>query len=772
MSAGIGTDTETGKLKLDERQKSFSDGLPPLRTGRETALKSLLAAVVGFLTGFGRMIGFPGYMNVAAAAVSGEYSWAVLAGSAFSCLVSGTLTEQAIQLGTMLTITAINVFLPERPHRGDPVRLSLTVTAICILFGCIVSAGSTDGFLISMRMISSLLCGCIVYATAYLAEKLRSGDPLRVGGLTGVFLAMLYIVTVATLCSCAVGRFDLGRILACAVIPAAAKKRHAAGGAVMGALTAVAVTMCSVNLAVNTMLLAAAGLICSAFADLGRLPCAATFMLSAAAALAASGLNADTFNMLTDIITGTAIFAVIPSGAFRKLSARFMIVSSPADCAGQTASARLSFAAMTISDIRRKLAKVSDTVERKAERLTLGERIIETACADCRLYDECRTNGCAANVEKACLKDPEAPVVVGCLRADELAGICADCRDREIYERAEALRVREQGVLLREQLGIMTDLLNDLSCRISRRRETDVKLSAAAKSFFEKRGFKGVRACVYTDETLGRHAEIYLSGEAVEETLSLTAGLCRVLEMDLELPGVTSADSMTKLEFDELPPFTADHGCWSSAGSPDECSGDSVECVGASASERYVLLSDGMGSGRRARLDSEIAVSLAERLLRTGLSMATAHRVINSVMQSKDWDESFATLDFLRLDLYSGRAEFLKSGAAPAYLCRDGNMVRISSDSYPAGIFSSTDPDIVSMKLFDGDMLILATDGAPEEALREAARLCFSQPDMKACDIACETGRKCRELSASDPRRDDVTIAIVRIIRRKKRKFR
>ncbi len=757
MSSGVGTSTEPKGIRLTEYRGSMAGGAPPSGTSRGAVLRCLAAALVGFLAGFGRMVGFAGYMNVAAAAAAGSCSWAVLAGSALSCIVSGSFAEQAVQLGAMLAITALNVFFPERPHRHDPIRLSLTVTAICVILSCIVSAGSTDGFLISMRMISSLLCGCVVYAAAYIAERWRSGEPLRVGGLTAVFLAMIYIVTVASLCSCAAGRFNLGRILACAVIPAAAKKRRAAGGAVMGALSAVAVTMCSANLAVNTMLLAAAGLICSAFADLGRVACGAAFMLSAAAALAVSGLNPDTFNMLTDIIAGTAIFAVLPAGTLRRLSARFMIVTSPADCAGQTASARLTFAAMTIADIRQKLERVSETVEENAESRTFGERVTEALCADCRRYEECRSKGCS-----------EVPDPGNCIRADELAEISAACRDREIYERAEALRMREQGELLREQLGIMTDLLNDLSCRLSRRRETDVKLSAAAKSFFERRGFKGVRACVYTDEALGRHVEIYISGEAVEETLSLTAGLCRVLELDLELPGVTDSGGMTKLEFDELPPFTADYGCWSSAGSPDECSGDSIECVGASASERFVLLSDGMGSGRRARLDSEIAVSLAERLLRTGLSMATAQRVINSVMQSYDRDESFATLDFLRLDLFSGRAEFLKSGAAPAYLCRDGNMVRISSDSYPAGIFFSADPDIVSMKVFEGDMLILATDGAPEEALEEAARLCFSKPEMKAEDIARETGRKCRILSSVRLRGDDVTVAVVRISRREK----
>ena len=191
MSSGVGTSTEPKGIRLTEYRGSMAGGAPPSGTSRGAVLRCLAAALVGFLAGFGRMVGFAGYMNVAAAAAAGSCSWAVLAGSALSCIVSGSFAEQAVQLGAMLAITALNVFFPERPHRHDPIRLSLTVTAICVILSCIVSAGSTDGFLISMRMISSLLCGCVVYAAAYIAERWRSGEPLRVGGLTAVFLAMI-----------------------------------------------------------------------------------------------------------------------------------------------------------------------------------------------------------------------------------------------------------------------------------------------------------------------------------------------------------------------------------------------------------------------------------------------------------------------------------------------------------------------------------------------------------------------------------------------------
>lgn len=759
-----------GRLKFEAQYTDMRISDEPYGSHHNAKIIAKIMAwvLLGFMTGFGKMLGVSSYMSTAVAVLAGRYSGAVLVGTALSAVCSKGIIDQAVQLGVILTVTALNVFFPDYSRGGDPIRLSLSAAALCLLFSCVISVGSSDGFMISMRMISSLLCACTVYAAAYIRDKRKNGSPIKVESITAVYLAMLYIVAITTLCSCSVGRFNLGRIAACAVIPAAAKKYRAAGGAVMGALTAVAVTMCSAALAANTMLLAAAGLICSAFADLGRIASAAAFMLSAALALAAGGLNADTFNMLTDIIVGAALFAAVPSSLITKLSSWLMLTVSAADSAGQTASARLTFAAMTLSDIRQKLMIVSDTVEARAQKLTLGQRVLYELCDNCRMYDECRANGCARRIERGC-KSNSNPFVPECIRADLIESITCRCREQELFDRAEAVRMKELRLLLREQLGTMTDMLNDLSYRLSRRREVDVKLSSAARSFFERQGYHGVRACVYMDEALGRHIEIYLSGVMDTSELAITAGLCRALELDLELPGISTASGVTKLEFDEIPSFTAEIGSYLAPGSPSVCSGDSLEKIGISAGENYILLSDGMGSGHRARLDSEMAVSLAARLLDSGITMSTAQRLINSIMRVKEWEESFATLDFLRLDLFAGRAEFLKSGAAPAYLCRDGSLVRIASDSYPAGIFASADPDVTSMKLFHGDLLILATDGAPEKALEQAAAVSYENPDISARELAHEIGILCRDMSGKHP--DDVTIAMVKISRRKKRKF-
>lgn len=725
-------------------------------------------AAVCFAASFGRMAGSPSYINVACAVIAGRFSPAALLGAVAAYSITGTLFSSSVQIAAMLITVAVNVFFPYFSKNGDPVRLSLYTASVTLLLSCVISAVGADSFSVSMRILNSLMCACSVYAAAFILQRFRSGEPIRLQGLSLVYSIMLYIVVIATLSSCQLFIFNIGRVISCVIIPEAAKKYRAAGGAVMGALTAVSVTLCSSVLGANTMLLAAAGLICSAFSEFGRLAAALSFMISACAALATTGFNSDTLNMLSDIIAGSAIFAAMPSHMISAAASRIMISASPADNAGQTASSRLSFASMTLSDIKDKLTLASQTAQTRAETLTLGERVQRDLCPGCRLYDDCRKNGTVKNLENACNTAPSEKIrVSGCIRSADLQKVLMKCRDEQLADRAEAVRLKEMRIFMREQLGSMTDILNDLAFRLSRKRQIDTRLSSSAKSYFERQGFSGVRACVYKDENCCRHAEIFITGEFSAEAIPITTGLCRALECDFELPGITAANRITKLEFDEIPPFYAEFGSYEATGPDSSCSGDTLENVCCSAGEQYILLSDGMGSGKRARLDSAMSVNLASRMLRSGLSMTTAQRLINSVMRVKEWEESFATLDFLRLDLFSGRAEFLKSGAAPAYLCRDGGMIRIDCDSYPAGILSSCDPDVSSCKLFPGDVLVLASDGAPEDALRRCSQIIADTPQADAEKLAFMIGSMCKAAEESDKisenHSDDLTIAVVRI---------
>ena len=74
-------------------------------------------------------------------------------------------------------------------------------------------------------------------------------------------------------------------------------------------------------------------------------------------------------------------------------------------------------------------------------------------------------------------------------------------------------------------------------------------------------------------------------------------------------------------------------------------------------------------------------------------------------------NECFTTVDLMEADLYTGRASFIKSGAAPSFLIRDGKVFRLHSKTVPIGIIRALDAEMIRLELRAGDTIIMMSDG-------------------------------------------------------------
>jgi len=125
----------------------------------------------------------------------------------------------------------------------------------------------------------------------------------------------------------------------------------------------------------------------------------------------------------------------------------------------------------------------------------------------------------------------------------------------------------------------------------------------------------------------------------------------------------------------------------------------------------YMILSDGMGSGREAALTSGICVSLLERLIRAGTELDTALKMLNQIIRQSG-RECSATVDIAQIDLISGEARFIKSGAAPTFILRDGSIFRLQSKTVPIGIIRVLDAEMLCFEVRAGDTVVMISDGA------------------------------------------------------------
>lgn len=129
-------------------------------------------------------------------------------------------------------------------------------------------------------------------------------------------------------------------------------------------------------------------------------------------------------------------------------------------------------------------------------------------------------------------------------------------------------------------------------------------------------------------------------------------------------------------------------------------SGDSGLTLKLDDGKYLLAISDGMGTGPKAKQASTIATKMLQRLLASGFDKDTSIELINSTLTSINSDEDcFATLDIAILDLYAGNIEFIKNGACPTYIKQDRKAQIIKALSLPAGILEN-----ISLVVYDKDI--------------------------------------------------------------------
>ncbi|MBR1765184.1 MAG: SpoIIE family protein phosphatase [Ruminococcus sp.] len=747
----------------------------------------IAVSLTALLASAGNVGGRASLINVGLSAVFPESAIPVFLASGVYYAISGSFSRGIVPLSAMLLIglfrymvrrfTSIRSFYDREP---------LLNAASSALIGGLLSlvyssAVGMSGGAAMAGVLSALMLGVFVYAFSLLAAQYSERGSFASTGAELFCMAAVYICLISALAGAKIFFIDIGRALACAVLLLAARKRGSVWGAAFGALTTCAMLIGAPSLAGNTFLLAAVGLICGAFSQLGTLAVALAFLFSAAAGLVTSGVGPDTFYMFGDAAIGAVAFALIPEKLARRFSALVFGSSGVYSALSSTTASRLSFVSHTLSDIRKEIVLVNSALERKIKAPSPADRAWDELCSRCS-----KKGGCSPNEKqhRARLSQlAEAAEHFGEIASCEAAAAFPACTKPELLSdsfnysaaalsefRAGRVRSSQLRSLLCEQLVTMEDLLGDLSYRVDGLRSVDPALSAKVAGYFSSLGYNNVRACAYLDHCGYRRVDVYLlcafHGDAAEAAVAVSD----ITDTDLELPVISMSGGAARIVFHERTLYGLDYATYTAAGTASPVSGDVIEVIDLPSGDVCAVLADGMGTGPRARLDSVFAADLAGRLMTAGVSMRTALRLVNSALLTKNAEESFAAVDVLTFDLFSGTAELLKAGAAPTYLLRDGVLTAFGDRSFPVGILDSCPPDTYSCKLFDGDIIILSSDGAERSAVSAAAEL-ENISELSTKEIATVIGEsamknyssKTSKSTSSQPPRDDISVAVFRV---------
>ena len=143
-------------------------------------------------------------------------------------------------------------------------------------------------------------------------------------------------------------------------------------------------------------------------------------------------------------------------------------------------------------------------------------------------------------------------------------------------------------------------------------------------------------------------------------------------------------------------------------------SGDTCTVQTGLPGQVIMSLSDGMGSGRSASEDSEKVIELTQRLLETGFSARSALKLVNTVLLLAGTEQNPATIDLCCIDLGTGVLEAMKLGAVPTFILGREGVEFLEAGGLPMGIVQNAEPVLMSRKMWDGEKIIMISDGILE----------------------------------------------------------
>lgn len=202
----------------------------------------------------------------------------------------------------------------------------------------------------------------------------------------------------------------------------------------------------------------------------------------------------------------------------------------------------------------------------------------------------------------------------------------------------------------------------------------------------------------------------------------------------------------------------------SSLAASGEVSGDTVGDFCSCRDVYYCLISDGMGAGKEAAFTSRISSMFLEKMLTAGNRSETSLKLLNSFISERDGSrrsECSATIDLLEFDLLDGKMSLLKSGAAPTFVKRGGECIKLESKTVPIGILDKPDCRRIDFDFRDGDKIIMVSDGVTRN--RESCVWLENLIGSEWRESDDEMARKIVYTAKSEGSDDDITAAVIEI---------
>lgn len=595
-------------------------------------------------------------------------------------------------------------------------------------------------------------------------------------------LSMTGCILLLSLSRVGIGAVSLGRLIAVLAVMLFARYGLVKGGSIAGIATGVIFALSDNGLLFLGAGYALSGLMGGLLAPMGKLAVAFSALVCSTMFAFASPERSMLLSVALETAIAAGVFLLLPKDLGNFLSAVFSD-----DSARTSEEAVRRSVTMRLSHCSKALENVSSCVNAVSERLArlyepnagwVYDRAAEYTCKNCGLRVYCwekerdmttddfhrltpilkehgsvREGDIADNFLKRCCKTAELAHSVN--------------RSYREYLSLEAARRRVTQVrsVVAGQFAGLSDILHDLSEEFESVDGYDDACCERVIEGLSAAGLTVVDCACRTNTLSGMTVELELSvgrKTAISQEL-LTREVSRACGRYFEPPTLSFEGDRARAVLCELPLYDLEIGSAQHVCDDGELCGDCLNYFGSGSGSMVAMISDGMGSGGRAAVDSNMAVSIMTKLCKAGLSYDCSLAVVNSSLMIKSEEESLATLDLVDFNRFTGKAGLMKAGACTTYVRRHGKLLKKDMPSLPLGILNEARFMKEDVTLSEDDWIVMISDGAAVGPPDWIEKLILSFHKGSAEDLAAHIVNEAarRRLGDHD---DDITAIAMRVV--------
>lgn len=692
-----------------------------------------------------------------------------------------------IIISTIVTIISMS----KLNKKARNIASFITVFSGLFIYGVLV--GSSDIILHFIGAISvTALVFPIYYVVSYTLkciEEINTQHFFSIDEIVSIELFIcLLIVGIGTLSINDISFRNIAAILFIVVLAFISDTNMGAGaGITMGIILGFATG----NLMESIAIYGACGLVAGIFRESGKLFTALSFNIIFVIVTLYSGV----FNNISFIeaLVGTGIFLLIPKKIYNKISLEI----NKDKKVGHFSEVRFAEIKDELTERLRDFTEVlsimgkslnnlvgNDKLAIKNKGNALVENLSDRTCSDCDMRYMCwkrelhqtynAFSDLIRNYENNSGSFPHE-LEKKCIKKYALVKNLEDIMN--IYMVNETLKSR-----LGEGRKILSNHINNMSVTISEIVDefgnelhlcTDVEKSI--KKSLLKYGINFGSLICYNDKNgrikIKMQMENCMGSQACIKTvlpiISETIG--KNMSIGSEGCNINSKNNMCEIVIEEAPKYHINSHVAVATKEGEKFTGDSYS-YGRTKDGNYItVISDGMGSGPEAGLESKVSVEIIEKFMEVGFDEKIAIDAVNAIMSIKfSEDEKFSTLDMNKIDLYTGNAKFMKVGAIESFIKRGNKVEVINSNTLPFGVLEEPDVDTVEKQVGNGDVIVSISDGILDvkndgsfdttwliEFLKSTK---YRQPK----DLSIAILEKAKELSGGKAK-DDMTVVVSKV---------